>query len=169
MFHCPLPPSAMFTDASAGIILCMRPANERRHYNVTSSLIGWAHTQNDLCLRVPIYMFESLGLLIHSVGNTSHKTSFHHADQNDAAESHYSSTIEHVTLVAITGTTILLPNLFVVKSRPCTDKLWGAFCMSSTCYSLQLHIVYNITLQWNPSITATQDDGLSKQVACHEG
>ena len=26
----------------------MRPANERRRYNVTSSLIGWAHTQNDL-------------------------------------------------------------------------------------------------------------------------
>ena len=26
-----------------GIILCMRPANGRRRYNVTSSLIGWAH------------------------------------------------------------------------------------------------------------------------------
>ena len=31
----------------AGIIMRMRPANERRRYNVTSSLIGWAHTQND--------------------------------------------------------------------------------------------------------------------------
>ena len=30
----------------AGIFLCMRPANERRRYMVTSSLIGWAHTQN---------------------------------------------------------------------------------------------------------------------------
>ena len=30
-----------------GIILCMRPASERRRYNVTSSLIGWAHSQND--------------------------------------------------------------------------------------------------------------------------
>ena len=30
-----------------GIILCMRPAYERRRYNITSSLIGWAHTQND--------------------------------------------------------------------------------------------------------------------------
>ena len=30
-----------------GIILCMRPANERRCYIVTSSLIGWAHSQND--------------------------------------------------------------------------------------------------------------------------
>ena len=27
--------------------LCMRPTNERRRYNVTSSLIGWAHSQND--------------------------------------------------------------------------------------------------------------------------
>ena len=25
----------------------MCPANERRRYNVTSSLIGWAHVQND--------------------------------------------------------------------------------------------------------------------------
>ena len=32
-------------------ILCMRQANERRHYSVTSSLIGWALTQNDLCLK----------------------------------------------------------------------------------------------------------------------
>ena len=33
----------------AGIISCMRPTNERRRYIVTSSLIGWAHTQNDPC------------------------------------------------------------------------------------------------------------------------
>ena len=32
-----------------GIILCMRQANERRGYNVTSSLIGWAYSQNDPC------------------------------------------------------------------------------------------------------------------------
>ena len=30
-----------------GVILCMRPANERRRCNVTSSLTGWAHSQND--------------------------------------------------------------------------------------------------------------------------
>ena len=33
----------------SGIILCMRPANEQQCYNATSSLIGWAHTQNDPC------------------------------------------------------------------------------------------------------------------------
>ena len=33
----------------SGTILCMRPANERRRYNVTSSLIGWAHTRNNPC------------------------------------------------------------------------------------------------------------------------
>ena len=32
------------------IIFWMRPANERRRYIVTSSLIGWAHAQNDPCL-----------------------------------------------------------------------------------------------------------------------
>ena len=37
--------SLQFYDT--GIILCMRAANERRCYIVTSSPIGWAHTQND--------------------------------------------------------------------------------------------------------------------------
>ena len=32
-----------------GISLCLCPANERRRYIVTWSLIGWAHTQNDPC------------------------------------------------------------------------------------------------------------------------
>ena len=32
---------------SSGIILGMGSANERWHYIVRSSLIGWAHTQND--------------------------------------------------------------------------------------------------------------------------
>ena len=32
---------------AVGIIMCMRPTNQRRHYTVTSSLIGWAHKQND--------------------------------------------------------------------------------------------------------------------------
>ena len=36
-----------FYDRYSGIGLCMHPANESRRYNVTSSLIGWAHTQND--------------------------------------------------------------------------------------------------------------------------
>ena len=35
----------------AGIILCMRPANEKRPYSVTSFLIGLAHTQNDPWIR----------------------------------------------------------------------------------------------------------------------
>ena len=30
-----------------GIILCMPPANERWHYNIMLSLIGWVHSQND--------------------------------------------------------------------------------------------------------------------------
>ena len=39
--------SYLFSGHS-GIILCARPANERQRYIVTSSLIAWAHTQNDL-------------------------------------------------------------------------------------------------------------------------
>ena len=34
-------------NAHSGIIMCMRPANERWRYIVTPSLIGWAHIQND--------------------------------------------------------------------------------------------------------------------------
>ena len=37
-----------------GVILCMRPANERRRYNVTSSFIGWAHTISDPCSHIPV-------------------------------------------------------------------------------------------------------------------
>ena len=32
------------------ILLCMHPVYERRRYIVTSSLIGWVHTQNGLCI-----------------------------------------------------------------------------------------------------------------------
>ena len=32
--------------------LCMRSANERGRYNVTWSLFGWAHSQNDPCIMI---------------------------------------------------------------------------------------------------------------------
>ena len=38
-----------FMVSPSGIILSKRPANERRRYIVTSSPIGWAHTQNGPC------------------------------------------------------------------------------------------------------------------------
>ena len=34
---------------------CICPTNERRRYNVTSSLIGWAHTQNDPCCHFDVH------------------------------------------------------------------------------------------------------------------
>ena len=39
----------IYIKTLAGIILCRCPANERWRYNVTSSPIGWAHTQKDPC------------------------------------------------------------------------------------------------------------------------
>ena len=36
-----------YFDIIPGIILCMHPANERWHYTVTPSLIGWVQIQND--------------------------------------------------------------------------------------------------------------------------
>ena len=42
------------------ITLCMDSANERWSYIVTSPLIGWTHTQNDLCwyLSVNVYAVD---------------------------------------------------------------------------------------------------------------
>ena len=34
---------------TAGIMLFMRPANERQRYNVTPSLFGWVRAENDTC------------------------------------------------------------------------------------------------------------------------
>ena len=39
---------------SAGLILGSRPANQRRRYRVTPSLIGWAQTENQPCKYVQI-------------------------------------------------------------------------------------------------------------------
>ena len=41
----------MLFKIQARTIVYMGPANERRRYTVTPSLIGWAHTQNDPCSR----------------------------------------------------------------------------------------------------------------------
>ena len=38
----------------AGTILYMRPANERRRYTVTPSLIGWAHSEIGPCICLDI-------------------------------------------------------------------------------------------------------------------
>ena len=46
----------------SGIILWMRPANERQRYIVMSFLIGWVHTQNDPCQRWSISNRRGLSL-----------------------------------------------------------------------------------------------------------
>ena len=37
----------------------MRPTNDRCRYNVTTSLIGWAHTETDPCLFTYLYGDDS--------------------------------------------------------------------------------------------------------------
>ena len=49
----------MISDTKTGIILYMRPANERQHYNATSPPTGWAHTQNDQC-QLPRLLFKKM-------------------------------------------------------------------------------------------------------------
>ena len=46
-----------------GIISCRCPVNKRRHYNVTSSLIGWAHTQSDPWLYHNIHVIARPSML----------------------------------------------------------------------------------------------------------
>ena len=57
----------MWCSRTAGIILGMSSTNERRHYIVMSSLIGWAHTQNDLFSDLPrqIYGLRLLSPQVH--------------------------------------------------------------------------------------------------------
>ena len=50
-------------ETGTGIILCARPADERRRYIVTSSLIGWVHTQNDPCRNCSIFL--RLSFMVH--------------------------------------------------------------------------------------------------------
>ena len=55
------------------LILCMRLANKRRRYLVTSSLIGWAYVQNDPCRLFPTrcsHWCRSL-MIINSLTTTS--------------------------------------------------------------------------------------------------
>ena len=68
--------SVLYSAPLPEIILWMRPANERRRYTVTSSLIGWAHSQNDLWAHEDCFKasFESL---VKKKGHNSHTFSRH--------------------------------------------------------------------------------------------
>ena len=46
--------------AGAGFILYMRPANGRRCYSATLSLIGWAHKENDPCSMKCIFVWTQV-------------------------------------------------------------------------------------------------------------
>ena len=60
-----LDPDSPQSFTASGIILRMGSAKEGRRYIVTSSLIGWAHTQNDLWSWVGWAMgFASMGQLV---------------------------------------------------------------------------------------------------------
>ena len=52
-------------DHISGLILGLHPANERRRYKVTPSLIGWAQTWNHPCIWVFFIQCQSLNCMIH--------------------------------------------------------------------------------------------------------
>ena len=54
----------------AGLILALRPANERRHYKVAKSLTGWAQTYNPPCSGCTVEVREWLSIFIpHCTGH----------------------------------------------------------------------------------------------------
>ena len=55
----PMSISQLIFNLDSGISLWMRPANERRRYIVTSSLIGWAQSQNYPCRLQTAYKLSS--------------------------------------------------------------------------------------------------------------
>ena len=56
----------------AGLILGLRPANERRRYKVTPSLIGWAQMYNQPCMWCMVYL-----LLLYTPSVIIHTTQAH--------------------------------------------------------------------------------------------
>ena len=60
-------------DILAGLIVGLRPANERRLYFVTTYLIGWVQAYNQPYIRIPIPRFAyelSHGIVIRQCSNT---------------------------------------------------------------------------------------------------
>ena len=71
---------------SSGIVLCMHPANDRWSYIVTSSLIGWVHTQNDPWILVNLHGFQhGFSLIIQTISHWHSKWQtqkiFHQTDR----------------------------------------------------------------------------------------
>ena len=46
-------------EGMSGTILCMRPTNGRRRYIVTSSLIGWAHTETTPGMCIILHIIDA--------------------------------------------------------------------------------------------------------------
>ena len=62
----------------------MGSANERQHYNVTSSLIGWVHTQNDPYFQDPLHWCCMSVLLSQISSNSAVCLTVVHADNSKA-------------------------------------------------------------------------------------
>ena len=72
----------------------MRPANERWHYSVTPSLIGWPHTLNDPCSD---YQFH---------GDTGWQAALHAISWHDNDVRTYEAVRSHVICTLLPGVTI---------------------------------------------------------------
>ena len=70
-----------------------------------------------------------------------------------------------------------ISEFFITKMTPriilteisCKFILFTLEIVGLVQWNLKMHFAAQLVIQWNPSIKATQDGGLSKEVACHEG
>ena len=127
---------------SYGFILCMRPANERRRYLVTSFLIGWVHTQNyramDSCQPhlASIYHFPSvcLSLYRHSLFHSS--SSFAHRPRHGPWKSLSSGYYRKASYQDSLCLTIVMLS-----------------CYINVCVSQTAKVPMNMSYSWTPSLT----------------
>ena len=62
------PVASITGDKCRAIIMCMHPANERRRYSLTPSLIGWVHTQNDPCKCMSLLITNKMAFDMYILG-----------------------------------------------------------------------------------------------------
>ena len=80
--------------AVSGTIPYIGSATERRRYNVTSSLIGWAHTPNDSCILDEI-MESRADKKFYARSNTSVKSSLYQ-HSNEILYQYTALLLEHI-------------------------------------------------------------------------
>ena len=127
------------TNHANPMILCVRPANVRLCYNVTASLIGWTHTQNDPCFSIT----QMRNFIIRS------RASFQYQDHLARhCDSHYKDKSHHLDLYYWNSYTSKLAHIFHIN--PITLKFDRCLHRTAAQPSSSARILYltNCQQKW---------------------